>query len=569
MKRFTQKSWSKWLMLLAFLGYGSVYAQSDSNGESPVTKTYAFKNATVIQAPGKSLSKTTVLVKNGVISAVGTSVQIPPDAQVIAADSLYIYAGFIDGLNQTGVKRPENQGRVRAENPAKPTYTESGVTPQVSVLEQVDFKSAQLEEWRKAGFTTAHIVPYGRMLPGSGSVVSLAAHGAVDAMVLKGNNSMYAQFTGAGGTYPSNSLGIMAMWRDLYKNAQLSWEHQNLYKANPSGIERPINDQVLASFYPTLNKERSVVFNASGLLEAKRALDLQKQLGFPLILGNLKEGWTLVDQIKASNTKVFLSLALPEKKEAKKAEGDAAWLASEKEARNERIEEAYKMYVAQAATFEKAGIKFGFAGIDAKSGDLKKNLKVMMDNGLSETAALAALTTNPAEILGMSSQLGTVEAGKLANLMISTEPYFTEDAQIKYMMADGMLYEYEIKAPAKKTNGNGNGNASNASFDPAGTWDFTSPTPMGEINGKMVIEKAASGYTGKMTVNTPEGSSSEDMTLIKAEGDKLSFQINQSVQGMTITLNVSGTVSGTKFTGNMDTGQFGAFPISATKNPGL
>lgn len=89
--------------------------------------------------------------------------------------------------------------------------------------------------------------------------------------------------------------------------------------------------------------------------------------------------------------------------------------------------EFYKKYVSQYAELQKAGIKFGFSSIDARSSQLKDNLLTIIEHGLSEDQVLAALTTNSAELLGISKIAGTLDEGKIGNLIISKGPYFEKN----------------------------------------------------------------------------------------------------------------------------------------------
>src|SRR5690606_22555478 len=155
---------------------------------------------------------------------------------------------------------------------------------------------------------------------------------------------------------------------------------------------------------------------------------LQKDLGFNVVLGDVKDCWDMINKIKSANAKVFLSLDLPdavkdEKKDEKKEEAKDQTNA-EKEALEKRKAESIAQYVAQASAFQKAGVSFGFSTASAKTKDIPANLRRMIAGGLTEDQALAALTTAPAQLLGIADRVGTVDNGKIANLVISDKPYF-------------------------------------------------------------------------------------------------------------------------------------------------
>lgn len=534
------------------------FAQSDPSGESAVTSTYALTNATVVTAPGSQLTNATVVVKNGLIMGVGSNVSIPADAQVIDASGLYVYAAFIDGMSNTGAERPDNPERPRDLFTPDPPNDYAGITPERSVVDQLSIESSAIAQMREAGFGISNAAPYGRMLPGSTSLIILKDADHVDELVLEKDNALYAQWVGAPGAYPGNILGMMAKWRNLYTNAVNDKSHADMFAENPSGLPRPTNDRVSMAFYPVLTKDKSVMFDVDGMLEVRRAMRLQRDLGFKLIVAGVEQSWTLIDELKSTNTPIFLSLDLP--KEPKNAkEGDD--ISEEVEALEARRMEFYNLHVGQAAELEKAGIKFGFSAKGIRGGDLKKNLTTMIEHGLSEDAALAALTTNAADILGISQIAGTVQTGKVANLMVTSAPYFTKDSQVRYMFVDGEKYEYE-KKEAKK-GGNSSADASGDAL--AGTWNYSFESPQGVSEGTFVFSKIDGGYTGVMTFN--DGQPDSDLRDVSFRNGELSFNLEFDAGGQSIVLNVTGAVTGSTFDGTITVDQFDfSTPISATKD---
>lgn len=540
----------------------SSWAQSDPTGESPVTRTYALTNATVITKPGTELKETTVIIKDGLIQSVGKNASIPANAQVIDASELYVYAAFIDGMSNTGAKRPENPQRPQNLFTPDPPNFYAGITPENSVVEQLDVESSSIASLREAGFAISNTVPYGRMLPGSSALILLNDADHADDIIMKKDAALFAQWVGAPGAYPGNILGMMAKWRNLYRNAVQDKKHSELYAQNPAGMTRPENDRVSQAFFPVIAQQKPVMFNVDGVLDVRRAMRLRDDLGFPLIVAGVEQSWELADELKATNTPIFLSLDLPDEPKASDNEDKSEEMA----AMEERRMEFYKIHVAQAAKLQEAGVNFGFAVGSVRSNSIWKNVQTYIDNGLSTDAALAALTTNPASILGISQVAGTVETGKLANVMVTTAPLFTKDAKVKMMFVDGDKYEYEIKERKKAANGGDNSSATTG--DPVtGSWTYALITPQGDQGGKMVISKEGSNYSGYLT--SDDGSPDTAMNNISFRDSELAFDFSIDAGGQSVQIVVVGTVTGKTYDATATVsfgGQDISMDLTATKD---
>lgn len=569
MKRFTF-SWMRSLVLpLALTVSVAAFAQDDKP-LAPVTRTYAITNVNIIQAPGRKVDMGTVLIKDGIIKAVGKNISIPAEAIVIKADSMYVYAGFIDGLSRVGVTKPkEEDNRERPKDPGNPSPERAGITPQNDVRSSLNAGDKSIEELRAVGFTTAHVVPYGGMLPGSGSIVLLGGQSA-DAMVLMSKTSFYSELTSAQRVYPATVIGVMAKYRELYRQATLSKNYESLYAANRTGLERPSTDRVLEAFYPVIDKRLPVLFKSEKILDIQRVLTLQSELGFTLMLADVKEGWDVINKIKTANAKTFLSLDLPEEKKKedkdkkedknKKEAKPKSATDLEKEALEKRKEDFVTKYTAQPATFQKAGITFGFSTLSAKTKDIPSNLRRMIAAGLTEDQALAALTTTPAQLLGLSDRIGTVDNGKMANLVISDKPYFNEKAKVRYVFVDGVLYTQEVKEEKKA-------DKSGKKVEAQGNWTYSTETPQGTNTGKLKLKNDGGTYSGTISSNM-----SDKETEIKnavLDGNKLTFTFDFQMGGNTMAIEVSLTLDGDSFEGSMAVGSFGSFPMKGSKDPGL
>ncbi|MBL0740090.1 amidohydrolase family protein [Chryseolinea lacunae] len=554
MKRIYPKHVFAALVLLCGLGAPAMLRAQEERTLAPVSGTYAITNATVIQAPGRKLEHGTVVVKNGLISAVGKGIAIPPEAIVIKGDSLTIYAGFIDGLSRTGVTKPKDENKEKPKDPGNPSPERAGITPQNDVRDFLNPADKSVEELRALGFTTAQVVPYGGMLPGSGAIVSLGAS-SPDKMVLLSKTAFYSELTTAERVYPNTVLGVMAKYRELYRQAVQAKAYESLYASNRAGLERPSPDRILEAFYPVIDKRIPVVFKTEKILDLQRAFTLQADLGFPLIAANVKEGWDMLPRVKATGTKVFLSLDLPEEKKEEKKDPKAK-PDPEKDQLEKRKAEFVTLYAAQAGAFQKAGIPFGFSTLTAKTKDIPANLRRMIKAGLTEDQALAALTTNAAQILGLSDRLGSIDNGKIANLVITDKSYFDEKSKVRYVFVDGTLYKFEAKE-TKKSDGK--------KVDVSGTWSYSTETPQGANNGKLKLKKDGDNYTG--TITSTFSDKEIELKSVSVEGSQLTFTYTIRVQGSGVNVEATATVDGDAFDGSMTAGQYGSFPMKGTKDP--
>ncbi|MFB6098785.1 MAG: amidohydrolase family protein, partial [Salinibacter sp.] len=541
-----------------------------------VTNTYAIENARVVQAPGQVLESATVVVRDGLIEAVGSDVKIPYDARRIKGDSLVVYAGFIDGLSHAGVKMPDSDSDAEAEDgengsevdPGNPPPDRAGIQPDRSVRRFLSPDASSLSERRKVGFTTGHVVPKGEMLPGSGAYVFYGGE-TVDDMMLEPNSTLFAQIKPAEGyVYPATDMAVIAQFRQLYREAARRQKLQAAYEKNPEG-PRPPRDPIHSAFFPVLNGEKPLFFYADGALTIHRVLALKKELDFPLMIAGLGESFRTVDDLQNVEAPLFLTLDLPKRSPAQDTtvadttDQPAKYYNPDlrtqsyrdvpEEEKNLELRHAMarQKYLETAATLHEAGLTFGFSTREVDPGDVRKNLRTMIENGLPKQAALAALTTRPAHLLGLSTQLGTVEEGKIANLVVTDGPYFAEGSKVRHVFVDGQPYHYT-------SDGGEKGSVSGDVSAVLGTWTYTLSTPQGEFTGTFTIEGDQSGLTGTFT--GPQGDTQE-MQSLSFDGTTLSFSV-ESPQGGTAS--ITGTVKQDTFEGTVST-PGGSFSITGER----
>ncbi|MEM7297066.1 MAG: amidohydrolase family protein [Bacteroidota bacterium] len=562
-----------WLFLISILPLSGIAQESNLK---PITNKYAIKNATIVQAPGRTIQNGSLVIENGIIKAVGSNITIPADAWVVDADSMFVYAGFISGLSNIGVKEPkEEDGSDDRKLTGTPTYKRAGITPGISAREMLDPNEKSVKDFRQLGFTASHSVPSKGMIPGKGSIILLGGSTGEN-MVIKDNVTMYSQFSGAGGVYPNTVIGVMAKYRDLYRKASQARDYESRYNGNPNGMERPTPDATLEALYPVVSKQLAVSFKTEGIKDIMRAMALQRDLGFKVSYGEVKQGWDAVDAIKSSGSSAFLSLDLPEWKEEKKeekkeeteGESDEEGKEEKKEPTAEELEkqalekrqnEMIKKYYTQAGIYSNKGVRFGFSTMEVKSKDFKKNLLKVIENGLSDDRALAALTTEPASILGVSNMMGTIEVGKMANLVVSDTAYFTKDSNVRFVFVDGVKYEYKAKEKKKKKASSGD-----EPVNAAGVWSYSTETPQGNGSGTITIEGTPGNYNGNITLSFND--STNEIQDLLVDGNNVTFSFKTNV-GQEITVEISMNIDGDTFEGTLSVAQFGSFPMDGSRDP--
>lgn len=601
------------LFILGFIAV--IIAQPVSEDLPQVTGCIALINAKVIAAPGKPLQVETIIMRDGLITDIGPRAKIPADAYRIAADSLYAYPAFIDAFSSIGVKNPDTDaprggpqgGPGNRERNTRPPVDEegnasledAGITPFRSVRPTVDIKEKSIADWRGQGFAIAHIVPKGKMIPGKGSLIVLADK-ETDQLFWKEDISMFAQWSGAGDNYPSTVIGIMAKWRELYHNATQDLGQQTSY-TNATLVPRPHYNQAHEALIPVVKKDMPVYFRAPKVKDISRALAMQKDLGMKMVISDAEEAWYLKDQFKTGSIPLVLSLALPEDKSEKKKDDkpenkkdeamlrpahtqpDAAAQQPEKEKNNDMAKvivkdsiktdpekeafenkraQSLKEHYQQAGVLAKEGIPFSFGTLSGKSADFTKNIKLMMDNGLSADQTLSALTTQPAKLLGIEKNCGTIDIGKMANVIVSSKPIFEKDAAIRYMIVEGSLYAYEEKEKRKVQGKESHSASSSSSL--AGTWSYTIDIPDQKKEGTMEFTEKDGSLTG--TIHSSDiTSGNNELESIVLDGDAAAFTFDLEIEGQLMVIEFNVKLKGESFDGSVTIADVGSFSISGQR----
>ena len=546
----------------------------------PVTQTLALTNARVVVAPGQVLDRATVVVRDGRIEAVGRDVAVPFDARVVEADSLTVYAGFVDAFGTAGIKKAEDPDERYEGDRGAPPREVAGITPERAARDLYDPSDARVKQLREVGFTAAHVAPQEGLFSGRGAVVLLRDAGryeAAPALVLDGPGSTVARLDPASGVYPATVMGVLAVLRETVENGRRRAASRAAFDEGRGGTARPRFDPVLDGLQPLLDGEGLFVFAVDGWLDGFRALRASDEMGLTPVLAGVPDAAPLLDRLRDGGTAVFAPLALPDSVEADTAAteavlpprtttpGEASFITNrrilsyrdldgEKTALTGQKREAVTRFERSPAALAEAEVPFAFATLDVKPADVHTNLRRMVRAGLSPDDALAALTVSPARLLGVDRDLGTVEAGKLANLVVTTGPLFSDSTEIRHVVVEGV--EYEVEA-----GGGVEGADPDAVVQATGTWDYEVSTPAGDQEGTFEL----TGSDGDLSGSITSDGETTPLTSVTVAGNVLTMSfISDDVGG---TLTITGTITDAEFSGTVEVASFGSFPFTATRRP--
>ena len=387
---------------------------------------------------------------------------------------------------------------------------------------------------------------------GQSAVINLAGD-SVSSMVLRPVFAQHISYrTSGSNAYPTSLMGTFSALRQMFLDAQRLKEWQKLYAANPRGIKRPDADKSLEALIPALNREIPVVFNANSENEIIRSIDFAKEFNLKLIIAGGNEAGKVADRLKKADAIVLLSLNFPKKTTANSPDADPESL----ETLRLRVE-----VPKNAAKLAQAGVKFAFqSGGMQNLGDFLTNANKAVENGLSKDNALKAMTLGAAEILGVADRLGSIETGKIANLVVTKGDIFAKDKAITHVFVDGKLFEQKPPAP-RPTTGGGTAPTS-AVAQVAGVWNVTIEAPGQTIAATITFQQQGGKLTG--TLSSQLFGSAE---IKNGEATATGFSFDTSINvGQPIDVSFSGKVTGNQVSGTATTPQ-GAVPFSGTKVP--
>src|SRR5262250_2435589 len=272
-----------------------------------------------------------------------------------------------------------------------------------------------------------------------------------------------------------------------------SWEH---YNRNKRGARRPETDKSLAALQPVIAGALPVAFTANSEREIKRAIGLGEEFGLKFIIAGGLQSYQIADLLKQKNVTVLLSLNYPQR---------PANL-EDPESEPLRVLRDRAAAPTSAAALSKAGVRFAFqSDYLGRPSDYIANAAKAVEAGLPKDEAIKAMTIYPAEIFGVADQLGSIEKGKIANIVVTSGDLFDRRSQVKHVFVDGKPYEIKPPAPTLAGPGGrfgggrgGRPGADAAAAAVAGCWSITSESPQGPIQLTFNLKQEGATISGEV-----------------------------------------------------------------------
>jgi imidazolonepropionase-like amidohydrolase len=423
--------------------------------EPAVRSVYAVRDAKIYTVSGPVIARGTIVIRNGLIDAVGANVQVPPEATIVDGNGLTVYPGLIDSFTDTGLPVAATPAVPAGQRGATPQQrapqntheaifqTPLGLTPDRVLAEQVRPAGKNVEAYRSIGITSALVVSRDGLLTGQSVLINTGSEN----IVVKAPIALHINPAPVRAGYPSTLMGALAVLRQSFSNAdwyRTVWERFN---TNPRGIERPSYDPTLEAMVPVVQGKLPSVIHADWLAQLKRAVNLTDELKLkPIIAGGMEAG-KIAPVLKNKDIAVLASVNYATEKPKPGFGGNTDAV--------EWDDKEMKELLSNAATLQRAGVRFALqSGFADRPQAFIENIRKTMENGLTLDQALRATTLSAAEILGIGNALGSLEAGKIANVVVASGEPFAQGSRIRDVFIDGKLYE---STPEPITNNGGGG----------------------------------------------------------------------------------------------------------------
>jgi len=416
---------------------------------------YAITGARLVTSAGAPIDAGTIVIRGGFIDAIGAAVAVPPEAVVTDGKGMIVYPGLIDLGNSAGVVVPalEAPRDARTLMEFERVRRQTLLRANVEAAQYLRSDAPELRRLAGSGITTVLATPPGEVLPGRSSLVNVVAPeegpqiGNVaderrGLYVVRTPVALHVTFTPGGGreaTYPASGLGAIAFVRQALLDAGHYQLELARYERLKASEPRPVFDAALEALQPALAAKIPVVFRAGSAVEIRAALSIAKEFGLDPIIAGAQQGDQAVTELKAQKARVIYSLNYPVRSRALAPGADEPLSVLRARANAPKV----------PAALEAGGLVYGFssAGL-ADPKEFLRNAARAVRAGLAPDAALRALTINAATIAGAADRLGSLERGKIANVLVASGDLFDDRTRIIHVFVDGRPVPLEADRPA-------------------------------------------------------------------------------------------------------------------------
>ena len=448
------------------------------------TSTLAITGASIVARPGAEGVPGTIVITNGTITAVGSDATVPPGADLLDAEGLVAYAGFLDAATSVGADgddldrtsgspRDIDRDLSRGALAATRSVNRKGIFPDYAVAQNLRISQENADSWREAGFTAVHSMPTNALLAGTSAVALLldSADAPGTRAIVSAGTMLAAGWQARGDGYPRSLMGAIAHLRQTFLDAQHYRTVWDIYRETDGVSRRPGYDFALEALQPVLDGALPIVFPAGRQDEIDRALSLANEFGLRLVVDGGQDAIKAAPRLRAAAVPVLLRIDFPaeprrntpnlERLEARartlgRPVTDSMVQSALRVDRDTRVVEPagrfderlrlWQERVGTAAALAASGQPFAITTRGhADAAPFLTNLRLAMEAGLSHDAALQALTLGPAAILGVDRQLGSIEAGKIGTVALLDGRLGEPDTRVRWVVVDGVPYE---QAPA-------------------------------------------------------------------------------------------------------------------------
>jgi imidazolonepropionase-like amidohydrolase len=387
---------------------------------------YAIRNARIVTVSGAEIENGTVVIRDGKIEAVGASATVPSGAQEIDARGLIVYPGMIDLGTSMGLVE------IGSGAPGGVDTSELGdMNPNIQAIVAVNPHSAHVNVTRVNGVTSVLTSPTGGIISGQAAVINLDGTSPREmtvvpqaALVVNFPRVTTRSFDSLFNPQQTNITEAITardrqleQLRKLLRDAAAYGKAQDAY-ARDKSLPRPESSVVLAALVPYVRGEHPVIMRADRDTEIMAAIRFADEMHLRSIILGGNDAWKVASQLKERNVPVILTgvLDLPT-----------------------REDDFYDVLYENAAKLQQAGVRFCISTGDtgAHVRDLPFQAGMAAAFGLPRTEALKAVTLYPAQIMNLADRMGSIEAGKMANLVITDGDLLEARTHVRYLFING------------------------------------------------------------------------------------------------------------------------------------